>query len=99
MSIWVQDIGLKIYRVYKQQSYLFCNKNIKCNLCFNKHFVDSEGFKILKKRFKNIKLFYNSYEIPNFKNINKYNKVKNLLENNFCITYTGINAAQIQYIV
>ena len=102
LNIWVQDIwpeSVKSTGFINNSLIYFVIKKIS-NVIYasaDKLIVQSEGFKrILKKRrFKNIKLFYNSYEIPNFKNINKYNKVKNLLENNFCITYTGnIGAAQ-----
>ena len=102
LNIWVQDIwpeSVKSTGFINNSLIYFVIKKIS-NIIYasaDKLIVQSEGFKrILKKRrFKNIKLFYNSYEIPNYKNINKYYKVKNLLENNFCITYTGnIGAAQ-----
>lgn len=101
-NIWVQDVwpdSVKSTGFINNFLIYFIIKKISDAIyaSADKLIVQSEGFKkIFKKRkFKNVILFYNSYELPSYKKINKFKTIKNLLNNNFCITYTGnIGTAQ-----
>ncbi len=95
-NIWVQDIWPDSVRStgYIKNNIIYYVLNKISNAIYtsaDKLIVQSEGFKKIFKdrKFKNIKLFYNSYDTPNYKKLKKYKLIENILKNNFCITYAG----------
>lgn len=94
--IWVQDIWPESVKStgYIKNKYIYSFIKKISNFIYSSAdllLVQSKGFeKILRNRnFKKIKLFYNCYNPPKYKNLKKHKKIVNILKKYFCITYMG----------
>jgi len=105
LTFWIQDLwpdSLRFTGYIKNRLLISVLKFIS-NKIYNSAdtiLVQSKLFKLeLKKRgiYKKINIFYNCVEKTNSKKKIKLNKkIKNILNNNFCITYGG-NIGKAQY--